>query len=98
MRTSSAERLVAQVVELVLQLLHGVALVAGVAVLHLGPAGEAGPHEVAQVVERQLLAQLLDVVRLLRPGADHRQVALEDVDDLRQLVEVGDAAAADRTA
>ena len=54
MRASSAEALVAQVEEVVLQLLERVALVAGVAVLHLGPTGEAGAHEVAQVVERDL--------------------------------------------
>ena len=41
-RASRREALVAEVPELVLELLEGVALVAGVAVLHLGPAGEPG--------------------------------------------------------
>ena len=63
-------------------------LAAGVAVLHLGPAGEAGAHEVAQVVERQLLAELVDVVRLLGRGPTIDEVAPQDVDHLRQLVEV----------
>ena len=77
-----------EVVEVVLQLLERVALVAGVAVLHLGPSGEAGPDQVAQLVERQLLGELVDVVRLFGAGSDHRQVAPQDVDHLRQLVEV----------
>ena len=51
-----AEALVAQVPELVLELLERIALVARVPVLHLRPPREAGPHEVAQRVEGQLLA------------------------------------------
>ena len=63
-----SQALVAQVEELVLELLEGVGLVTGVAVLDLGPARQAGPHEVAQAVERDLLGQLVDVVRLLGRG------------------------------
>ena len=97
MRASRPSALVAQVPELVLQLLERVALVAGVAVLHLRPAGQAGPHEVAQVVERQLLDQLGDVVRLLGPGADDRQVAAQDVEHLRAARRGGCGAGAGRT-
>ena len=40
-------------------------------------------------VERNLVGELLDEVRLLRPRADHRQFAAQDVEDLRQLIQMG---------
>src|SRR5690606_10539750 len=49
---------------------------------------QPGPHEVAHVVERQLLLQLLDVLRLLRSRSDAGEVSSKDVDDLWQLVAV----------
>ena len=63
-------------------------MVARVAVLHLRPAGQPRPHQVSQVVEGELVAQLGDVPRLLRAGPDDREVALQDVDHLRQLVQM----------
>ena len=83
-----AEALAPQVVEVVLELLKGVTLVAGVPVLDLGPAGEAGADDVAQVVERELLHQLGNVPGLLGPGADQAQITTDDVPHLGQLVEV----------
>src|SRR5690554_4090258 len=77
--------------ELVLQLLQGVALTTGVAVLHLRPPSEARPNQMSQRIERELRTQLIHVVRLLGTRAHHAQVAPEDVDDLRKLVEVGPA-------
>ena len=82
------EALVAQVEELVLELLERLGLAPRVLVLHLRPSGESRPHEVPQAVERDLPDQLLDDLGLLGAGADHREVAAQDVDNLRQLVEV----------
>ena len=86
-----AEALVAQVEELVLELLEGVALAPRVAVLHLGPASEAGADAMAQVVEGDLPGELAHVLRLLGSGADDREIAPQDVEDLGQLVEMGAA-------
>src|SRR3546814_1857922 len=46
-------------------------------------------HEVAQAVERELLTKFGHVVRLLRTRSDDAEVAPQDVDHLRELVEVG---------
>src|SRR5690606_10394407 len=58
----------------------------GIAAVNLSPAGKARPHLVAAgllgVVERQILHQQ-------RARADQAHVALEDVPELRQLVEAG---------
>src|SRR5205814_2517442 len=82
------EALVAEVEELVLQLLEGIRLVGAVVVLDLRPAGEAGAHEVAQPVEGDLGRELRDEMRLLRARPHEREVAAEDVPQLRYLVEV----------
>src|SRR4051794_12930240 len=86
-----AKALMTQVKELVLQLLQRVSFRAGVAVLHLRPAGQSRPYPVAEVVERDLAGELTHVMRLLGAGADDGQVATEDVHDLRQLIEMGTA-------
>src|ERR671924_312585 len=80
--------LVAQVEELVLHLLERVGLGSRIAVLHLRPAGKAGLHEVADLVERQLGHELLDVLRLLGAGTDDAEVTAQDVQHLRYFVEV----------
>ena len=69
----------------------GVALVAGVAVLHLRPTRESRPHEVTHAVERQLLGELLHVVRLLWARSHEREVTVQDVQELWELVEMGPA-------
>src|SRR5207249_5880023 len=56
--------------------------------LDLGPAGEARAHPVTKIVERNLAGELLNVSRLLGAGADDREIAAHDVDDLRELVQV----------
>src|SRR5688572_12556986 len=79
-------RPVLDVVEVVLDALleRGVAAPA----VHLRPAGDAGLHLVAQHVLRDAVLELLDEERPLRAGTDDRHVALEDVPELRQLVQI----------
>src|SRR2546427_5754822 len=57
----------------------------------LGPAGDAGLDAVASHVVRNGLAELVDEEGALRPGADQAHVALQDVDELGQLVQTGAA-------
>src|SRR5438270_1296600 len=58
-----------------------------VRVADLRPAGQAGPHAVAQSVERNGRAQLADEFRPLRPGTDEAHYTAQDIPELRQLVE-----------
>ena len=58
-----------------------------VLVVDLRPAGDAGPHAVALPVVGDLLVQRADELGPLRAGPDNRHLALEDVEELRQLVE-----------
>ena len=53
MNRSSGDRQVLDVEEVVLQLLHRVFDARAVGVAHLGPAGQAGPHDVPLAVERE---------------------------------------------
>src|SRR5688572_19089978 len=54
----------------------------------LGPAGDSGLHLVAQHVLRDAVLELLDEERPFRPRADDRHIAAEDVEELRQFVEI----------
>ena len=87
MYRSSAERQVLDVEEVVLQLLHRVLDAGAVGVAHLRPAGQAGLHDVALAVERDLPRQVLRRTRAApaagRPGSCRR----EHVPELRQFVE-----------
>src|SRR5687767_3934374 len=56
--------------------------------VYLRPAGDAGLDLVAQHVLRDAVLELLDEERPLGTRPDDRHVALEDVPELRQLVEV----------
>ena len=55
-----------------------------VAPVHLGPAGEAGPHRVAAVLGRRVAA---DVRHRQGPGPDEAHLAPQHVPELGQLVE-----------
>src|SRR5579871_2239830 len=66
--------LMAEIVELVLQLLESIELARTVGVLDLRPSCESWSHQMAEVVERDLLAQLRDVPGLLGPGPHEREV------------------------
>src|SRR4051812_991653 len=57
--------------------------------VHLRPAGDARLHFVAQHVLGNLVLELRDEQRPLGPRADDRHIALEDVPQLRQFVDVG---------
>src|SRR5207248_7182856 len=60
----------------------------GVLVLDLRPTREPGTHEMTQPVERDLVRELGDHLRLFRTRADDRKVAAQDVEHLRELIEV----------
>src|SRR5688572_5856347 len=81
-----ADRPVLDVIQVVFDALleRGVAAPA----VDLRPAGDAGLDLVAQHVLRDAVLELLDEVGALRPRADDRHVAADDVPELRQLVEV----------
>src|SRR5690606_23033111 len=59
-----------------------------VAVLDLRPPCKTGTNEMAQVVERKLLAQLTHVKGLLRSGTHNSQLSSQDIHHLRQLIEM----------
>src|SRR5256885_8070771 len=83
-------RPVVDVVEVVLDarahLVVGVGLAAEA--VHLRPAGDAGQHVVAARIARDLLLVFSIVRKRVRARANQRHVALEHVDELRQLVDV----------
>src|SRR5690606_28098265 len=79
------ERPVLDVVEVVLDALLEVGIAAPA--VHLGPAGDPGLHHVLLHVLRHLLLELRDEHRPLRARPDDRHLALEHVDELRQLIE-----------
>src|SRR3974390_966093 len=82
------EPLMAQVVEVVLQLLTRVGLAGAVRVLHLRPPSQPWPDQMPEVVVRNLLPQLRHVDRLLRSRTDHRLIAPQDVHYLRELIQM----------
>src|SRR5690606_1158379 len=75
--------------QVVLELLRGVLLGRAIRIVELGPAGEAGPHAMAQLVVADLLRQLGDELRPLRARTDQAHVAAQHVPQLRQLVDAG---------
>ncbi len=75
------------VVEVVGELYRRLVGAGGVALGDLGPAGDAGPDDVAQAEVGDRFLELLDELDLLRPRADEAHVPFEDVDELGQLVD-----------
>ena len=74
------------VIKIVAQLRAGIVQGRAIGIVDLRPAGQAGPDRMAFAIERQLLRQLLDEFRPLRPWPHQRHVAFQHVDQLRQLV------------
>ena len=62
-----------------------------IALLHLGPAGQAGAHQVAVGVAGHLLGKLLHKTVLLGARADQAHVPHQHVEQLRNLIEPGAA-------
>jgi hypothetical protein len=77
-----------EVVEVVAELPGRLGIGARVAAAHLSPAGQAGLDEMAAAVVRQCSLQVLDERGLLGPRADDAHLAANDVEQLRNLVEV----------
>src|ERR1019366_4250062 len=80
--------LVAQVEEFVLELLEGVLHACSVVELDLGPTCDPGEHQMADVVEGDLLGQLGHVARLLGSRTDQRELAAQDVEGLGELIDM----------
>ena len=94
---STSDRAVLEVEEVVAELPGRAELRARVAAADLGPAGDARLDQQAPRVVREDALELGGDLRLLGPRADEGHVAAQDVDDLRQLVDVEAAQdAADR--
>src|SRR5574340_927035 len=88
------QAVVLDVVEVVLQLVHGILVGRAIGVAHLGPPGDARFDGMTYTVIGDFLGQVLHEVGALRTRADKAHVAKENVEYLRQLV---DAGAADET-
>src|SRR3978361_1103601 len=78
---------VLDVIEIILELPEHVADIGDMALLHLGPAGDARADDVPVTVERQLALIPLRERDGFGARADPAHLALEDVDDLRKLVD-----------
>src|SRR3569623_216512 len=83
------QAVVLDVVEIVLQFVHGVVVARAVRVTHLRPAGDAGFDGVAHAVIGDFLGQVRHEIGTLGTRADEAHVAEENVEYLRQLVDAG---------
>ncbi|MNG83921.1 hypothetical protein D3C79_426540 [compost metagenome] len=75
------------VVKIVLDLDAGIISIGGIAVHHLSPAADPGPHNMTIHVERDLPLELIDESALLRSRTDQAHVPFKDIEELRQLVD-----------
>ena len=55
--------------------------------VHLGPSGDSGPYTLSLRIDGYSLPQLLEDLGLLGPGPNQVHVALQDVEQLGELVE-----------
>ena len=78
---------VADVVQVVLKLAHGVLQRDAVGMVDLGPAGDAGFYEMSEMIAGDLAFVGVDKFLPFRPGADEAHLASKHVPELRQLVE-----------
>src|SRR3989344_8743818 len=78
--------MVLDVVKVKLQLLFGVLNRGAIGVTYLGPPGNTGFHRVTRRVISYPRRQIFDEIRPLWPRPDETHVALENVENLRQLV------------
>src|SRR5512141_1083978 len=81
------QRVVLDVVKIVLQFLNGVVERRTVVIADLRPPGHAGLDAVPYGVIRYLARELVDEVGALGPRPDEAHVADQDVDELRELVD-----------
>src|SRR5262245_42020 len=86
-RQVEEQRLVLDVEQVVLELLHRVLEARAVPIIDLRPARQPGLDDVALAEVGDLRRQLVDEHRPLGPRADDRHLADEHVEELRQLVE-----------
>src|SRR5207244_1204973 len=77
----------ADIVEIVLKLLEHVLVALAVRIIHLRPAGDPRFHQVPEMIKRNLFLISFDAPDPLRAWTDQAHVTLEDIPNLRQLVE-----------
>src|SRR5208283_797852 len=85
------EREMADVIKVVFELALGVVKVGTVRIVHLRPAGDAGFHEVAEMVAGDLPFIAPHEFAPFRPGPDQAHIAPQDVPELGYFVEPGRA-------
>src|SRR5579864_7466145 len=79
------------IIEVVLKPNESVLLRTRIALSNQTPSSHAGFHDMPEPVEWNLCGQPIDKLRPLRARADGAHFALEDVEELREFVEVGSA-------
>ena len=77
------------VIEVVTEFDPGFFLAGRVALLHLGPSGQAGAHQMTIRVARNVTGEGLDQPGLLRPGPDQAHVAAQYIHELRYFIQPG---------
>ena len=81
------QRVMADVVEVVLKLLDCVLVALAVRIIHLRPAGDPRFHQLPEMIKWNLFLIPFGALDPLRARADQAHVALEDIPKLRQLIE-----------
>src|ERR1041385_5185421 len=81
----------ANVVEVVFERAERVAEVRAVGIIHLGPAGDPGFHEMAKVVAGNFALVAGNELVPFRAGSDEAHIAEKNVPELRNFVDSGGA-------
>lgn len=81
------QRLVLDVIQIVLQFHHRIFDSGTIAIADLRPTGEARFGRESRAIERNLALQLANELRTLGARADHAHLTLDDVPRLRQLID-----------
>ena len=75
------------VVEIVLELRYRIFLTVAIRIVDLGPTGDARFHQMAKMIEWNLLLVALDALDPFRARSDQTDVAFEHVPKLREFVD-----------
>src|SRR4051812_32622335 len=71
------ERVMPDVIEIVFQFLDRILVALAVWIIHLGPTGDSRLHQMAEMIERNLLFVTLRTLNPFRPWSDQAHVAPE---------------------
>src|SRR2546423_8729170 len=81
------ERIVSNVIEIVLQLLDSVFVALAIRIVDLRPAGDPRLHQMPEMIEWDFLLVALRAFDPFRAWSDQAHVAAQNVPELRQLIE-----------